>query len=159
MLASRDMHVAPCSVDGRRRCLFKCFVSNMACFPLSGSIQSRRCSISRVSGRDSRPRLPLKLETSELAPDLTILMMRLLPHPSDFLFCSLSISSLFACFTVHARLRAAGPLCAPHFLYFRPAEGEVGGRCYLAYLRVGWSALCGVGELCLRYCLLVPEIS
>ena len=74
-----------CPVDGSRRCFVRCSVSNLAYFSLSGSSLSNKCRISGVRGMGSRPRLPLKLEASELAPDLDILLLRLLPPPVDLL--------------------------------------------------------------------------
>ena len=57
-----------CSVAGSRRCLARCSVSILACFPLSGSMQFSRCRMSGVRGIGSLS-LPPRDPDPTLAPD------------------------------------------------------------------------------------------
>jgi len=57
------------SVQGRLLCPVRCSVKSLACFPLSGSSLSRRCSISGVNGIGSLPMLLRALECVHEAPD------------------------------------------------------------------------------------------
>ena len=63
----------------------------------------------------SRPKFPLELEASEMNPELSIPLLRLLPLPFDLLVCFLSGSNLLTCSNMYVRLNAAGPLRALWF--------------------------------------------